>query len=197
MKAPRTVCAPPSCSKKSKVIATSPGSLGPGRRLRLGELGLALVEIEEDMLAQEIMNGGRGGGEFGAGNFVVAIGIEPSDALERGQIVREFELDLLRADGDAAIAGVRAVGACDKGAQQQQHRRPETRKPKSKVVKRLERAVFRLHLTRIFGQPSRAKENSPPTHRWVPTVAKGESRQGRQNSFVPDGTWPSPRSVPT
>src|ERR1051325_288673 len=46
-------------------------------------------------------------------------------------------------------------------------------------------------------QPGRAKENSPPIHRWAPTVARGESRQGRQTSFVPDGTCPSADPIPT
>src|ERR1051325_544641 len=43
----------------------------------------------------------------------------------------------------------------------------------------------RLNLKRIFGQPDRAKENSPPIHRWVRTSGRGKSRQGRKNSVVP------------
>src|ERR1051325_8105255 len=46
-------------------------------------------------------------------------------------------------------------------------------------------------------QPDRVKENSLPIHRWVPPPARAKSRQGGQNSFVPGGTGPSPRSVPT
>src|ERR1051325_7317443 len=93
-----------------------------------------------------------------------------------------------------------------------QSSKPEVQSPKSKVAKRLECAVFRrfcsrregcpkapeyLHLTRIFGQPGRAKENSPPIHRWVRAGMGDKSRQGRQSSFVPDGTCLASPFAPT
>ncbi len=45
-------------------------------------------------------------------------------------------------------------------------------------------------------QPDRAKENSPPIHRWVSGRTQSESRQGRKNTiasadvlFRPHGAW--------
>lgn len=46
-------------------------------------------------------------------------------------------------------------------------------------------------------QPTRAKENSPPIHRWVEISLRDESRQGRQSAFVPDGTFPCRNAIPT
>ena len=62
---------------------------------------------------------------------------------------------------------------------------------------RIKCATRAFHLTRLFGQPGRAKENSPPIHRWVRTGWRGKSRQGRKNSAVPDGTCPPSPPLPT
>ena len=61
------------------------------------------------MLAEKTSDGGSGGCEFGAGNFVVVVGVELRDALQGGEVVGKFTFDFVRRDCDAAIAGIRVV----------------------------------------------------------------------------------------
>src|SRR5258708_864133 len=74
------------------------------------------------MPAQEAANGGRGAFEFRLGNIVVAVGINACDPLQSEQIKGELKLDLVRADGDAAITRLRTMGEGTRRENQQQEK---------------------------------------------------------------------------
>src|SRR4029434_236855 len=69
------------------------GIIGPRRRIGIGELCFALIEIQIHALPQKSKDGRHRRFELGAREPAVSIRIERCDPLQREQVVSEFAYD--------------------------------------------------------------------------------------------------------